>query len=1118
MARSKISVVAAAWFLAATQVAAGPIATAGDIEGDSAAATSELASLGGLLQALGAGVIGNGALLYPTQATPHQREESEILASDTATRVFKKVKSILKDGGINEDDNGDDESKSVTYLIKPAMIFHKEELPPPNPLAGNVLPLPGGALMYTPTPTGASPNEPTSGPAASIKAAYGNLFAASPYTPSYTLNKPHAAVIVEEVTDLISLKSSLQRLEDQGEDVDDDSDDEDDFGRKRRNKPMKIVSLETIDSTSTFVNPFTRADFPFGMMTPPQASPVPTTPASSSSRKTIRRVLSKTSEPVRASLGKDGGITVVNNAAPSTSQGTTIVIPAASLQSPTSAESPHSESHSAETSHSESHSGESSQATEAPKSEEPKSEEPKSEESSKSEEKDDLKANEVTRMAHKSSAHSMSTHVKGLRRDAAAVATSFDPLGATEASASAMSSLDSMASETAASATPTATVGSLSASPASTSAHPESTQSGPARRKMRIVRVYEVKKSGSHQAATATTATMETPEAAKQKRDFMPVYDAPAPTAAAQEPVHVSNWERVIRDEAEDNDNDNDSDEDETTVELDGDSAGESDIVLSDGLASDLATDDAEAEAAEEKAREEPTHNTSSKSLSIETIGGAPASETGMAKDEPAAVASSSTASEKSEKPSGRDEDSDSDSDDASENADSDSDSDDASEDARESDDESDESDKEDDRVTRAKGRARVAVVDRDQQMDAIQRMAVMGLREAEKAVEDFELNSDPGDMPSDDVSEDASTTSPGTPASAILSADEAPTAVERDAASPSRAAVKRAVGDEDDDEKDDEKDDDEKPAKASKGDDDDDGDDKKPAKASKGDDEKPAKASKNEDDDSDGDDSEDSDKSADSGSDSESDTDEESTSVAKSTATQSRSSARQSMAVENDAEKEARKALSEAAAESFQQVVDIEATLSESAMSAEASDEPLVARAAASGNDDASDNASGHDDASDNASGHDDASDNASDNASGHDDASDNASDNASDELDYEFETEAGVNSDGEEVEFVTQLVPDSARKNVNETPSVVVMASIDEEYEEDFATDSAPAHKFSGEAAPHVQRNAADQDDEGVDGPVVRGAEPTPDIDMVKQSQNRAINIGMGNLRRRV
>ncbi|KAJ2452256.1 hypothetical protein EV183_003045 [Coemansia sp. RSA 2336] len=778
MARSKISVIAAAWFLAATQVAAGPIATAGDIEGDTAAATSELASLGGLLQALGAGVIGNGALLYPTQATPHQREESEILASDTATRVFKKVKSILKDGGINEDDNGDDESKSVTYLIKPAMIFHKEELPPPNPLAGNVLPLPGGALMYTPTPTGASPNEPTSGPAASIKAAYGNLFAASPYTPSYTLNKPHAAVIVEEVTDMISLKSSLQRLEDQGEDVDDDSDDdEDDFGRKRRNhKAMKIVSLETIESTSTFVNPFTRADFPFGMMTPPQASPAPTS-SSSSSRKTIRKVISKTTEPIRASMGKDGGITVVNNAAPSTSQGTTIVIPAASLQSTASSES-HSETHSAESS----------------KSEEPKSEESKSQESSKSEDKDDLKANEVTRMAHKTSAHSISTHVKGLRRDATAIASNFDPLGATESSASAMSSLDSMASETAASATPTATVGSLvPASPMSASAHPEtasalseSTTSGPARRKMRIVRVYEVKKSGTHAATMQTTSA-----ATMQKRDFMPIYDAPT----AAEPVHVSNWERVIRDEAEDND----SDDDETTVDVD-ESASESDLALSD-MASDMATDDAEVETVEEKAKEEPAHNTSSKSLSIETIGGVPASQTDMAKDEPMSVASSSSssssvASEKSEKSSS--DDSDSDSDDASEDGDSDSD--DASEDARDSDED---------------------------------------------------------------------------------------------------------------------------------------------------------------------------------------------------------------------------------------------------------------------------------------------------------------------DELDYEFETEAGVNSDGEEVEFVTQLVPDSARKNVNETPSVVVMASIDEEFEEDYVTDSAKPN----DDAVHVQRIAADDDD---DSPVVRGAEPTPDIDVVKQSQNRAINIGMGNLRR--
>ncbi|KAJ2714769.1 hypothetical protein H4R19_001557, partial [Coemansia spiralis] len=165
MARAAGSLIAVAWLLAANQAAAGPIAAAGD----AGAASSELASIGGLLQALGAGVIGNGALLYPTAASSHQREESEILASDTATRIFKKVKSILKDGGLNEDENGDDESKSVTYLIKPAMIFHKEEVPPPNPLAGNVLPLPGGALMYTPSPTAAGNGEPTSGPAASIK-------------------------------------------------------------------------------------------------------------------------------------------------------------------------------------------------------------------------------------------------------------------------------------------------------------------------------------------------------------------------------------------------------------------------------------------------------------------------------------------------------------------------------------------------------------------------------------------------------------------------------------------------------------------------------------------------------------------------------------------------------------------------------------------------------------------------------------------------------------------------------------------------------------------------------------------------------------------------------------
>ncbi|KAJ1853113.1 hypothetical protein LPJ73_002707, partial [Coemansia sp. RSA 2703] len=429
MSRTTLSIVAVAWFLAASYVQAGPIAA------DNAATSSELASLGGLLQALGAGVIGNGALLYPTAASSHQRAESEILASDTVTRVYKKVKSALKDGGLGDDDDGgDDSSKSITYLVKPALIFHKEELPPPNPLAGNVLPLPGGALLYTPTPTANGGVEPTNGPAASIKAAYGNLFAASPYTPSYTLNKPHAAVIVEEVTDMISLKSVQQREEDAGEDVaDDDDDDEDEFGRKRKKKAVKIISLETIDSTSTFINPFTRADFPFGLITP-TAAPTPAKEATEESiskksqKKTIKKTVSakntstvaasSTSQQMSASMGKDGGITVVNNGASASSQGTTIVIPAASLQSSTS-------NASAASSSSASAASSSSSASPASASESAH------EESSKN---DDHSANEVSRFArtHKTSAKpdmAEPTKVGGMRREA--VASSNDPLAAT---------------------------------------------------------------------------------------------------------------------------------------------------------------------------------------------------------------------------------------------------------------------------------------------------------------------------------------------------------------------------------------------------------------------------------------------------------------------------------------------------------------------------------------------------------------------------------------------------------------------------------------------------------------------------------------------------------------
>ncbi|KAJ2367594.1 hypothetical protein H4S01_002069, partial [Coemansia sp. RSA 2610] len=1101
--------------------------------GDSAAATSELASLGGLLQALGAGVIGNGALLYPTAASSHQREESEIMASDTATRVFKKVRSILKEGGINEDDNGDDESKSVTYLIKPAMIYHKEELPPPNPLAGNVLPLPGGALMYTPTPTAnAAAGEPTSGPAASIKAAYGNLFAASPYTPSYTLNKPHAAVIVEEITDMISLKSSLQRLEDAGEDVDDeDSDEEDDYGRKKHRKAAKIISLETIDSTSTFVNPFTRADFPFGLMTP-AASPAPT-PAASSSRKTIKKTIApRTTDKIRASMGKDGGITVVNNAAPSTSQGTTIVIPAASLQSSTTAASA-SESPAASSSHEE---PKSEEKHEESKSEE-KHEESKSEEKHEESKGDDLKANEVTRLAHahKTSAKpdfSSTAHVKGLRREAA---SSFDPLGATDAS-SAMSTLASLASDTAASATPSVTVGSSAASAAATAS-----ADGPKRRKMHIVRVYEVKKNKSASGESSSTSAMH-------KRDFMPVYDAAAmaamPTAGAESAARVSNWERVIQDEA--NDNEDDEDEAETTVEVDDESAGSDMPAASDAQQSDLPESDAaEAEkqetAAESssaaEAKEEAVHNTTSKSLSIETIGAVGQTEDPSTKDESlltTSPASSSTAIEKSAAPSSTskadsDSDSDTDSDNASENgdSDSDSDSDEASEGGKDSDDESDNEDEKEEKDTegtRARGRARVAVLNRDQPLGgAIQRMAALGLREAEKAIEDFDQNSDASDI---EVMTDDANPDMGTATSAILSPAESNSAesnsaesnsvesnsaessvsaaaVERAAETPAPSLHARAANDDDDD-----SDDDNKPAKSSSANKDTDDEDNE--------DSNKASSSAKKDEDSDDDDSDDSDdKSADSDSesdDSDSESDDESSRPAKSS-TQSRNAASQSMAVNDSEDEAARKALSEAAAESFQQAVGVEATLSESALSADESEMGSALARDAADAEDASENAS--ENASDNAS------ENASDNAS-------DASEDASGDDVIEFETEAGVNSDGEEVEFITQLVPETARKNVNESPSVVVMASIDEEYEEDYFTDSHAARSASSDddaddsdsmAAPGVQRNAAaNDDDDNDDEPVVRGAEPTPDVGAVKESQLRAMNIGLGNLRRHV
>ncbi|KAJ2580679.1 hypothetical protein GGH95_002460, partial [Coemansia sp. RSA 1836] len=587
------------------------------IAGDNAATSSELASLGGLLQALGAGVIGNGALLYPTAASSHQRAEAEILASDTATRVLKKVKSVLKEGGMNDDeDGGDESSKSVTYLVKPALIFHKEELPPPNPLAGNVLPLPGGALLYTPTPTAGANGEPTSGPAASIKAAYGNLFAASPYTPSYTLNKPHAAVIVEEVTDMISLKSMQQRLEDAGEDEgDDDDEDEDEYGRKKKGKKtVKMISLETIDSTSAFINPFTRADFPFGLMTPPVA-PTPTTKDEpKTTRKTIKKMLSvktsssaaplstSTGAQINASLGKDGGITIVaNNLSQATSSstvvpGTTIIIPPASLTSSASNASSASSSAAPASSSSISIHEDSTR-------------------------NDDVKANEVARHAHTISASpdmNDSDSVKGNRREAA---TAFDPL-ASSASASPVTAITDIAQATnmrEAMESPVGTIGSSSEWHAESSATPASAK----HRKMHVVRVFEVKKnksslisgasssaqSSSAQSSSAQSSSVQSSSAeSMQKRDVMPLYDAPESTSMLEnnpmetpllietystefampntlpvEPARmapsVSNWQRMAKESANDNDSESDSDDDSGTKKLDSDAEKVRDIL-----------------------------------------------------------------------------------------------------------------------------------------------------------------------------------------------------------------------------------------------------------------------------------------------------------------------------------------------------------------------------------------------------------------------------------------------------------------------------------------------------------------------------------------------------------
>ncbi|KAJ2657861.1 hypothetical protein IWW48_004325 [Coemansia sp. RSA 1200] len=1258
MARTTLSLIAAAWLLAATQVNAGPIAAAEE----PAATNSELASLGGLLQALGAGVIGNGALLYPTAQSSHQRAENEILASDTATRVLKKVKSILKDGGINDDENGDDESKSVTYLVKPALIFHKEELPPPNPLAGNVLPLPGGALMYTPSPTAAPNSDPTSGPAASIKAAYGNLFAASPYTPSYTLNKPHAAVVVEEVTDLISLKSSLQRMEEAGEDVDDDdSDEEDNFGRKKKyKKPIKFETLEFVESSSTFVNPFTRADFPFGLMTPQ-----PTTTASSSSKSSSHKTITKTvsaksssaNDQLKASLGKDGGITVVNNgASPSpttTQQGTTIVIPASSLQAQSSAAS-------------------SSSPAPAPESSQSSSASPQE---SKNE---DLSANEVTRLAHmhksSSSANpdaSKATSVKGIRRDAAV----FDPLGeavsATEAAVSSSQSLlrstnvDALTQQSKESASPSVTAGSSTASvdvlaEGTTSALAQTASASAEahkHRKMRIVKVYEVKKNKSAATGTEVVSVATTKSVEIHKRDVLPVYDEEPvyaanayaretgvgvagvdvphyrnmyPVAASNAHDRVENVQRIYKDRDEIDDNEDDSDnedaesdkpeevkssnqssssasaasssssavaEEKTTAEDDvvvettvventtsplstaspassasSASAESSESVSAKGESTSLASslsattvvaatttvessttevvkaDPTSAESSKASAESTTVASTKSaeisastsakkselKSMSIETIDtngealltpATPASTSDTAAAATATATAASTtsveakseASSSAEKKKGKgdsdsddDSDSDTDSDSEDENA-SEKDSDDKGDSDEESDNDND-SDNEGGSGRRKGGRskARVAVkaLDIDNKEDslrALNRLAAFGMREAEKAVLDFEMHSE-----ADQGVEILTTTD-----KAVLDTEEAlaTSSAEVDPLSISAAPdfstspnLVRAAANKNADEGSDEETDDEENNNGNK---------------------KDSKSSGTESDDEENDDDSD-----DSDNESSSDAAPKSDSVdianttvnsdsadiisttAKSdnvsTASQESSSKTQAIArtaSEEEAEsRSARKALEEALIESSRQAIELSLTEVETAVE---------------GADDSSDSVSGF------ARGF--ASDQeASDELESDLDLVTNASDD-----DYEYETNSGINSDGEAVEFVTQLVPvDSKRKaDMRESPSIVVMESIDEEYEEDDVSEThkpatitgfgLKAARSTGVAA--VERDAplavgSAHGAADIEEPIVRGVEPIPDVSVIKESQNRAMNIGMGNLRRHI
>ncbi|KAJ2372692.1 hypothetical protein GGI05_007593, partial [Coemansia sp. RSA 2603] len=301
-----------------------------------------------------------------------------------------------------------------------------------------------------------------------------------------------------------------------------------------------------------------------------------------------------------------------------------------------------------------------------------------------------------------------------------------------------------------------------------------------------------------------------------------------------------------------------------------------------------------------------------------------------------------------------------------------------------------DSDDEDDEEKTAPKRRQAISVVDANEEpFKAIQRIAAMGMREAEKAAIDYELHSD-----SDGI--ELLTTEDAARHTSSVSANAEPTKL--------RAANDRDSDDDDDNEKDADKD-------------------------------------KESDDDSDSDD----DKSAGKESESDSDSDDESQAARKpkTTGMGERTSTRQTPETAGEDEREelaARKALSEALAESVKQAVDEGVTELENVASDSAdSDFSGVVRDAT--------------------------------------DATEHGS--ASEEDDYEYMTNGGINSDGDEVEFVTQLVADDFTKKakVAESPSIVVMASIDEEYEEEYFTGSNTASGASASTeVGRVQRNAVD------------------------------------------